>query len=139
MQTAELTCKSFPTIIKTLLALLIRKLFLLFCKCLTLGKLRDVVLTGSGDETGGGGEAWLGLCNPLWQPPQHLLRLNPSPILRDNRKRARLGQQDNKTLDTSLEIWCSPPQELIVTMLKVCMPVPSRAKRHTSLLHVWLL
>lgn len=63
-----------------------------------------------GDETGGGGEAWLGLCNPLWQPPQHLLRLNPSSILRDNRKRARLGQQDNKILDTSLEIWCPPPR-----------------------------
>lgn len=49
----KLTYKSFPTTIKTLLALLFRKLFLLFCKCLTLGKLRDVVLTGSGDETGG--------------------------------------------------------------------------------------
>lgn len=32
------------------------------------------------------GEAWLSLCNPLWQPPQHLLRLSPSPILRDNRE-----------------------------------------------------
>lgn len=31
------------------------------------------------------GEAWLSLCDPLWQPPQHQLRLNPSPILRDNR------------------------------------------------------
>lgn len=49
MQPQKLTYKSFPTTIKTLLALLFRKLFLLFCKCLTLGKLRDVVLTGSRD------------------------------------------------------------------------------------------
>lgn len=69
MQTAELTCKSFPTIIKTLLALLIRKLFLLFCKCLTLGKLRDVVLTGSGDETGGGGRPGLAYATPSGSLP----------------------------------------------------------------------
>lgn len=69
MQTAELTCKSFPTIIKTLLALLFRKLFLLFCKCLTLGKLRDMVLTGSGDETDRGGRPGLAYATPSGSLP----------------------------------------------------------------------
>lgn len=54
----------------------------------------------------GGGLAW-----PM-QPP---LAASPTPTEAEplshpqrQQKKSRLGQQDNKTLDTSLEIWCSP-------------------------------
>lgn len=45
-QTTIVTCKSFPTMIKTPLAFLFKKLFLLFLQMSHLGELRDVVHIG---------------------------------------------------------------------------------------------